>query len=1075
MDTLKELGELLGAVVGGPLPPWVYWGIALVVLLRYALRLVGEIGELWTKHIQPLFYNADQRRLAEDRQLFAQHLRNTVAGVSEYEEWQDWRFAELEAEVEAESYSRTPVLLRVLSPSRRVQRERSLSEALRKTEDRLVLLEGPPGAGKSVALRHLAMLLADRASRRRTCRSVIPVYVNLRDLQRGDTEGIDGSLVRRLVLSTLTAPHDRLVDRFIEEHFDQGLKDGTWLFLFDSFDEIPEVLTAPEGSDVVNRYADAILSFLHGMNKCRAVVASREFRGPRQFGWPRFRIMPLSPERALALVRRARLEPQAEQRIVANLLTATPELRQLLANPMFLSTVCEHVQGGNAFPQQGHEVFEQFLTRRIERDTLRVRERYGLDVADVEHAAKALAFCMTAEEGLGLNPSLDRIRGALREQCFEVAVLDRVLNSLTYMRIGRLSSPDGGTSDDVRFSFAHRRFQEYFATRFVLAHPAMVAPNALLTEGKWRETAVVALQVMDVEGLAPLIAQAEAIASFCAATAGLQDDEMDQALVAIQRGDHYPVQGDTDCEFEWPPGALHLLGILQQALGARALPLPDLLRADVARLVLAAFATGVLHDRKAALDVAGSAPQRVREAMIAAGARSESLWLRGAAFEQAASQPEGMQKLVRVIPVAMVSQLLEGQLARQRTSMATYISRLPRPRQLLGTLRILAMLPAVDAILHVSLLAVWGLLYATGPHWASSEQMSALARGGLATAASAGLGAACWHGSGALQTLVRKAVASYGDIVVPLFRLRRATGGAVEAIALLCIRMALSGAVLGIQQHTGAHAQDRPLTGMTLAYQYVAAWAPAVAIGVSSRLFLNAAWVPVLPIILLPVAFGRAAVAAIAETARAIPRVRRTWRCLWRRVAGRLNTLVAGIALVGAVYGALWLIWAVARDAALCVGGVIVAIGASWWLGRWAQYLYLFVRDWLRWRAASRETPISLECTTLMATLSRFELPVFAASLLRQVRVQGQLRIDQDCLGLLTHLAHAVHSRGRSRESHAPARALRLAAGLQARGLSPAEVEDIVRWVVTRAGTSDEVEEELAMLIDQARARLSGG
>lgn len=60
------------------------------------------------------------------------------------------------------------------------------------------------------------------------------------------------------------------------DEFDWGLRTGTWLFLFDSFDEIPDILGSTETDTVVEEYADALFHFLHGMNQCRGVVASRE-------------------------------------------------------------------------------------------------------------------------------------------------------------------------------------------------------------------------------------------------------------------------------------------------------------------------------------------------------------------------------------------------------------------------------------------------------------------------------------------------------------------------------------------------------------------------------------------------------------------------------------------------------------------------------------------------------------------------------------------------------------------------------------------------------------------------------
>lgn len=62
-----------------------------------------------------------------------------------------------------------------------IRRESSLATALQKSTERLVLVQGEPGSGKSVALRHVAYQLADKASYERRLDTKLPVYVNLKE------------------------------------------------------------------------------------------------------------------------------------------------------------------------------------------------------------------------------------------------------------------------------------------------------------------------------------------------------------------------------------------------------------------------------------------------------------------------------------------------------------------------------------------------------------------------------------------------------------------------------------------------------------------------------------------------------------------------------------------------------------------------------------------------------------------------------------------------------------------------------------------------------------------------------
>ena len=56
----------------------------------------------------------------------------------------------------------------------------------------------------------------------------------------------------------MNAARDRDIEQFLEEEFDRGMQEGTWLFLFDSFDEIPEILSATSANEAIEAYAGAV-------------------------------------------------------------------------------------------------------------------------------------------------------------------------------------------------------------------------------------------------------------------------------------------------------------------------------------------------------------------------------------------------------------------------------------------------------------------------------------------------------------------------------------------------------------------------------------------------------------------------------------------------------------------------------------------------------------------------------------------------------------------------------------------------------------------------------------------------
>src|SRR5205823_2039455 len=109
------------------------------------------------------------------------------------------------------------------------------------------------------------------------------------------------------------------------------------------------------------------------------------------------------------------------------------------------------------------------------------------------------------------------------------------------------------------FTFAHRRFQEYFATCVVLRDPSRVTAKQLLSDGRWRETAVVMCQTQPISVLMPLIKQAErSLTRFCNSISDLIDTPLE--YVQDKERNTTNQQKPTLRHFPWPAGTLHLLG-----------------------------------------------------------------------------------------------------------------------------------------------------------------------------------------------------------------------------------------------------------------------------------------------------------------------------------------------------------------------------------------------------------------------------------------------------------------------------------------------------------------------------------
>ena len=609
--------------------------------------------------------------------MFADHVDWQLRLLSAKEDWRDDRFAELEAEVEVEGREWVSRWLRG-SPSRRVtlRREKSLSRALERSTERLVILEGDPGSGKSVALRHVAQRLARRAAKAHDPR-IVPLYVNLKEF-RPSSHAIDGAAIRQFIISNVTRVNDREVAQFIEREFDRGLEEGKWLLLLDSFDEIPDVLAATESDAVVEEYADAIYNFLHGMNRSRGVVASRDFRGPRTLELPRFRIMPLTARQQQDLVRRSGLRPESQRLLYQQMAVAEPDLRSMSANPMFLNLVCEHVRASNTFPSNSHSVFETYLARCFSRDAGRIERRYGVGIDLVRRVAEESAFCMAVTPGLGLSPPRKDLCAALaRTNRLPLSRLGTALDALEYVKIGR-AAEELGMQDGQLFTFAHRRFQEYFATCIVLRDPERVSVSMLLEDGRWRETAVTILLTQSTESLRPML---EAIG-----------EKLSTAVESLQT--------TLSDAYRWPPGTLYLLGILNAGMGRRAADIPSDLRTAASQILSFAWQHGQRHDRKWAIELAVIAERGTAVDLLGMAFGSGSAILRDAAYQATSRVADPPEELITEIRRALGMMAVNGRLRAERTVVEAEVRRLTDPVSALRTMRLL---------LPVRLVS-WGLL-----------------------------------------------------------------------------------------------------------------------------------------------------------------------------------------------------------------------------------------------------------------------------------------------------------------------------------------------------------------------------
>ena len=224
-------------------------------------------------------------------------LKNDLDILDRATSWSATQFIPLDAEVE------------VFRGDQRSSTVSDLMEGLvRNRDSQLFIVLGDPGSGKSVALRKLARDLLGEAPR--TGR--FPIYVNLKEWrpQAPWTPGrppstediiafVQTSLRRRLGLTTIGAD-------LLDTHFRELIDTGRLFLIFDSFDEIPQLLDIKEAGWFVQALSNVITeNDLVEEAPTGGRVASRLFRKPeisRSEGTRQLDIRPLSDAKSEQLI-----------------------------------------------------------------------------------------------------------------------------------------------------------------------------------------------------------------------------------------------------------------------------------------------------------------------------------------------------------------------------------------------------------------------------------------------------------------------------------------------------------------------------------------------------------------------------------------------------------------------------------------------------------------------------------------------------------------------------------------------------------------------------------------------------
>lgn len=437
------------------------------------------------KHPRPLDQDFPEQTYREQLRRYADILLNRLNTLDDETRWDDYFFAPLEAEVE------------ILSGRRSTRKILDLMTALKADRSsRIILLLGDPGAGKSIALRKLAKELMKEVGK--TGR--LPVYVNLKEWGANrpwsEDSPPDAQELRAFILRTLKA-YSVFADQFLGQYFDRMLDRGRFFFLLDSFDEIPAVLDVNEGSWLIQHLSSLITEFLVSQDLGRGIIASRFYRKPKfsRIESSTFEIRPFSDIGIHeALLRSEKLKGDT----IDKLFRQRTELIPVARNPFSAALIRTYAEShGGALPTNQLEMYESYIRGRLDSSSEQIRH-HGLEIPQVIEGATEIAWCMFREADIGLEAPMNQL-----VKLMPSLPVEPVTTVLRYSGLARMSP---GT--EPRFSFVHRRLNEYFVARSFLNEPTSITLQAIPTDSRYRDALALYCEVGELRHV-------KDIAAFC--------------------------------------------------------------------------------------------------------------------------------------------------------------------------------------------------------------------------------------------------------------------------------------------------------------------------------------------------------------------------------------------------------------------------------------------------------------------------------------------------------------------------------------------------------------------------------
>lgn len=347
---------------------------------------------------------------------------------------------------------------------------KTLETALGRAMDNAVVVIAPPGGGKTVSLRNLAIKLAK-------CRlkgeiPQLPIFINLGYYTGTDQEGKPQAFEEFIEQYFVDAGYKMFL---ANRHWKELLQTSQCTFFLDGLDELPR------GKNEYVIRARLIEDFTRDWPNTKFVVSCRELDYERDLSFQQILIKPFDRKHIQKFI--------SKYFSMANALSFVQELEEnqpifeLCKNPFYLNLICYYVEVTKRLPQNKTQLFKLIVDRLIERETTRMSrdetETFRQSFTDsIIYLASVLAF-----HRMSTTITLDEYKAELQQYPDK----EKALEMLNFAIRGEIIEKN--EANTIRFT--HNRFQEYFSSFEVVRNyrsPEYHFPREFFANIWWRET-----------------------------------------------------------------------------------------------------------------------------------------------------------------------------------------------------------------------------------------------------------------------------------------------------------------------------------------------------------------------------------------------------------------------------------------------------------------------------------------------------------------------------------------------------------------------------------------------------------